>query len=134
MRTNFAQKRTMLTAVETMDRARPIAVALVDREQRQSLSRRVAYGRVALRIGVSVSWLRKFIGRQPVTLAANELLNLLAAYRRLCERIEAEAEIERQKLLALKDEPNAAFESALLSVVFPNDGTDCPPLPKGEGR
>ena len=41
----------MMTAAETMDRARPIVAALVDREQRQSLSQMIAYERVALRIG-----------------------------------------------------------------------------------
>ncbi len=70
-----------------------------------------AYSVVANSLGVSESWLRKLIGRQPVVVAAHEYLNLAALYVRLCERIEAEAEHERRRAAALREAAHAALES-----------------------
>lgn len=90
-----------MTAADAINEARPIASALVQREERQAGSRMAAYERVARTVGASPSWLRKLIGRQDVSLAAHHFENLKTAYRRACERIEAEAEAEKRAFLAL---------------------------------
>lgn len=100
-RTNPDRKRTMIGQAETIDEIRPIAAALVDREQRTTQSRMAAYERVAFRVGASSSWLRKLIGRQDVSLAAHTYQNLKLAYARACERLEAEAEAEKRAFMAL---------------------------------
>lgn len=121
----------MFTAHETIDQLRPIAVVLVDREERHTRSRMTAYQRIASRVGVSSSWLQKLIGRRPVSVALHEGMNLLMAYRRLCERIEAEADHERKTMLALKENKHhAAIEMALSPLVLPqaDQGHDTPPV------
>jgi hypothetical protein len=110
MRKISARKRTMMTAADTMDQARPMASILVEGAQRRLGSRMAAYDRVASSVGVSPSWLRKLIGRQPgLALAAHEFENLKLAYRSFCERIEADAEQERQRYLALGRVAHAGF-------------------------
>lgn len=101
-----------LTAEDLLSRARPLASALIEHKKRETGSKMTAYERVAARIGGSPSWLRKLLGRQPnVDLAAHQYLNILALYRKLCERIEAEAENERRKLEALWNHADAFLDS-----------------------
>jgi hypothetical protein len=61
----------------------------------------VAYSDVGRAIGESASWVRKFLGRQPVRLDADTFLAIKAAYARECERLEAEAELEKARFFAL---------------------------------
>lgn len=110
MRAKIARIRTMMTAADTLDRARPFAAAMVEREERRTGSRMSAYEIVGQSVGVTASWLRKLIGRQPLVVEHHEFLNLAAAYRRICERVEAEAEIERRKLAVLRGQADAALE------------------------
>ena len=103
----------MHSAVEMQERVRPYACALVDHHRHRTGSRMTAYVHVADAIGVSTSWVRRLIGRQPIGLAAHEYLNLLAAYTSLCERIEQQAEHERMLTRALKGQADEAIQSAL---------------------
>ena len=113
--------RKMVSASDTLERARPFAAALIEREERHTGSRMSAYERVANMVGVSPSWLRKLIGRQPDVkeVAAHEFLNIAAAYRSLCLRIEAEAEQERRKATVLREQADAIIASASVVVVEP---------------
>jgi hypothetical protein len=95
------RSRTMLGPADAINEVRPIARALVEREERSLHSRMAAYERVASRVGASSSWLRKLIGRQDVSLAAHTYQNLKLAYARACERLEAEAEAEKRAFMAL---------------------------------
>jgi hypothetical protein len=101
----------MLSAADLTEQTRPFVVGLVEREVRHTGSRMAAYDRVASMVGVSASWLRKLTGRRPVTIEAHEYINLARAYRALCERIEREAETERQRAITLREKINAALES-----------------------
>ena len=104
----------LLTAEELLFRVRPLASALIDHKRRETGSKMTAYERVASSVGGSASWLRKLLGRQPnVDLAAHQYMNIVALYRKLCERIEAEAENERRKLEALMDHADAFLDSPL---------------------
>jgi hypothetical protein len=111
MRTIVARNRTMMTAADTLDRVRPFAYALVQRDERASGSRMAAYDSVARRVGVSPAWLRKLIGRRPVAVAAHEYHNICIAYRGLCERIEADAAIDRALAAAIRREADEAIAS-----------------------
>lgn len=117
MRTNFARGWTMLTAHQAIDHARPLAEKLVEFARRATGSRMAAYESVARKIGASPSWLRKFIGRQPnVDLGAHQYLNVISLYRRLCERVEAEAENERRKLELILEQHDADCPSFIPMV------------------
>jgi hypothetical protein len=116
VRTKPDRKRTMMTAADIMDQARPWAADLVRCEEQRIGSRMTAYERVASTVGVSSSWLRKLIGRQSVALAAHEYLNLALAYRKLCERIEAEAENNKRRAVAARESINASLASASIMV------------------
>ena len=99
---------------------RSAAAALVDREERRTGSRMVAYEIVAQTVGTSATWLRSFLS----TNGAKEPrftvgLNLIQVYRRVCERVEQAGDRER----LLKEEIDAALESAGL-LVAPATGTD----------
>jgi len=90
---------------------RSAAAALVDREERRTGSRMVAYEIVAQTVGTSATWLRSFLS----TNGAKEPrftvgLNLIQVYRRVCERVEQAGDRER----LLKEEIDAALESARL--------------------
>jgi hypothetical protein len=92
---------------------RNMASALVDREERRTGSRMVAYENVARTVGTTSTWLRIFIS----TNGANEPritlgFNIIEVYRRVCERVEQAGDRERQ----LKEEIDAALESAGLLV------------------
>jgi hypothetical protein len=114
MRTKIAQDWAAVTAEETTERVRPLLLKIVQHKVRETGSKMVAYSKVAAKIGGSASWLRKLLGRQPnVDLAAHQFLNILSLYRKLCERVEAEAENERVRLEHLWSETDASIASNL---------------------
>lgn len=100
--------------------SRSAAAALVDREERRTGSRMLAYEIVAQTVGTSSEWLRKFISsneaKEPRIILG---FNLIQAYRRVCERVEQAGDRERK----LKEEINAALESAGL-LVAPAERTE----------
>jgi len=111
-------KRSPMNGVANISRS--AAAALVDREERRTGSRMVAYEIVAQTVGTSAEWLRKFLssnGAKEPRLTVG--FNLIQVYRRVCERVEQAGDNERQ----LKDEIDAALESAGL-LVAPAEGTD----------
>lgn len=97
-RTILVRKRTMQTAA---DETFPLLGLLVERAQAQSGSRMNAYADVARSIGASGSWVRKFLGRQPVRLDADTYRNIKALYAAKCARWDAEAELQRARFFAL---------------------------------
>lgn len=104
----------MNAATDVLDTTRTMATELVARAERETGSRMTAYRRVAAGLGVSASWVRKFVAGDPATrvsLVAG--INILNQYRRLCERIEAKAEQERARTHALLEEFDAATVRAL---------------------
>lgn len=107
----------MVTAADTLARARPLVAALVEREERRCGSRMAAYDIIGGAIGKSPSWVRKLLGRQDqVAVELHDFLNIALAYRRLCQRVEGAAERERKRAAALRREANAALESTLVLV------------------
>lgn len=76
MRTKADRKRTMTSPAQTLEQAREIAAEMVAKEERACGSRMAAYDRVARKIGGSASWLRKLVGRQPVSIKPHILVNL----------------------------------------------------------
>lgn len=88
--------------------SRCAAEALVDREERRTGSRMMAYETVAQTVGTSSEWLRKFIqrkeGKEPKLTVG---FNLLAVYTRICDRVEEARDGERE----LKREIDAAIQS-----------------------
>lgn len=107
----------MMTAADTADRARPFVAVLVEGAERATGSRMAAYDTVARSVGVSRSWIRKLLGRQQLTIEYHEFYNIAAAYRSLCERIEADAKRDRDRLAALKGEADAALEGNMGPMV-----------------
>lgn len=116
-RTEIARNWTMSTAA-IVDLTRGMASALVDRAERDTRSRMLAYQRVAGAVGVSASWIRKFIAGKAdakrVSLVTG--LTIIDNYRRLCARIEAEAATEREKHEAIMRQLDAAAGSNLEMV------------------
>ena len=116
MRTIFDRKRTKLKMIrqeETIEIARPRVQALVDVASRSAGSRMAAYDAVARNINSSASWVRKLLGRQPVSLDASQFLNIILAFEKVAKLLEQEADIERQRYLALKAQHDAEFKSLL---------------------
>jgi hypothetical protein len=98
----------MMRAAATTDFTRQVANALVERAERQTGSRMAAYEMVAQTVGTSASWLRKFIaGREAKEPGWTTGWNILDQYSRICDRVEAEIETERAKILALKGKIDA---------------------------
>ena len=83
--------------------------AMIERETHRVGSRTVAYEVVAQTVGVSSSWIRKFLAdsgevKEPrITI----FQNIRMAYENLCERIELENRADELRLHALKGQMNA---------------------------
>ena len=83
--------------------------AMIERETHRVWSRTVAYEVVAQTIGVSSSWIRKFLAdsgevKEPrITI----FQNIRMAYENLCKRIELENRADELRLHALKGQMNA---------------------------
>ncbi len=88
--------------------SRSAAEALVDREERRTGSRMMAYETVAQTVGTSSEWLRKFIqrheGKEPKLTVG---FKLLAFYSQICVRVEH----VRDEEIELKREIDAAIQS-----------------------
>ncbi|BAU93420.1 hypothetical protein MPPM_4815 [Methylorubrum populi] len=104
------------------DLAFPRVGALVDLAERRSGSRMNAYDDVGRKIGATASWVRKFLGRQPIRLDADTFLNIHAAYRAECDRLEAQAELEWARFRALGEGDDAMAYEADRSLDGPTGG------------
>lgn len=91
----------------------PILCARVERATRRVGSKMHAYDDVGRAIGESGSWVRKFLGRQPVRLDADTYLAIQDRYARECERWEAEADLQRARFFALGRGDDAMAQSAV---------------------
>lgn len=102
-------KKSTMPNVSALSRS--AAMGLVEREERRTGSRMLAYEIVAQTVGTSAEWLRKFIaekeGKEPrITVG----FNLMSLYSRVCDRVERAGDNERM----LKGEIDAAIESISL--------------------
>ena len=107
MRPIFGKKSPMSVTALT----RSAAQALVEREERTTGSRMVAYVNVASMVGVSAEWLRKFV-KQHGEAKSPDLevgFNIMAVYDRVVSRIDANT----QKVAA----ENAALRKQIHAVV-----------------
>lgn len=103
----------MMSTAPSTAFTRTVANALVERAERQTGSRMAAYEMVAQTVGTSASWLRKFIkGHEAKEPGWTTGWNILDQYNRICDRVDAEIEAERAKILALKEKIDAAHSQA----------------------
>lgn len=103
MRTKIDMGRAMrtLTADDALAEAQPKLRGLVERAHRQTGSLMLAYGDVGRIIGASSSWVRKAINGQADGIQGHVILNITARYEAACARWDAEAELQKQRFLAL---------------------------------
>jgi len=81
--------------------ANPLVDALVRHAERRTGSRMLAYEAVGRTIGTTASWVRKFVGNQPVRLDADTFLRIRATYQANCDRWDAQADEDRAAFFAL---------------------------------
>lgn len=86
--------------------------ALVDREERRTGSRTVAYEIVAQSVGSSSSWVRKFLAKSEEVKEPRITLfqNIRASYENLCSRVEQENREDERRLMLIKGEIDAVTE------------------------
>jgi hypothetical protein len=86
--------------------------ALVEREERRTGSRMVAYEIVAQTIGASSSWVRAFLGKSEAVKEPRITLfqNIRASYENLCSRVEQENRADELRLRLIKGEIDAVTE------------------------
>lgn len=96
--------------------------ALVERETRRVGSKTVALEIIAQQVGVSSSWIRKFLARSEEVKEPRITLfhNIRAAYDQLCERVEADNRADEARLRALRGPLHAVTESADAQTVRQN--------------
>jgi hypothetical protein len=106
------RKSKAMSSTALISNTRSALSAMVDRECHRVGSRSVAYEIVAQTVGISPSWIRKFLSnsgevKEPrITIFAN----IRAAYENLCERVELENRADELRLQALKGQMNAIVE------------------------
>jgi hypothetical protein len=114
----------MSTAATT---PRSAAQFLVERAERQTGSRMVAYEMVAQTVGTSADWIRKFVNgtgaKEPGWTIGWNLIE--HCNRVLCTRVEQEIDKERSKAEALKREIDAVT-SPIGRVVASAQGANAP--------
>jgi len=81
--------------------ANPLVDALVRHAERRTGSRMLAYEAVGRTIGTTASWVRKFVGNQPVRLDADTFLRIRATYQANCDRWDTQADEDRAAFFAL---------------------------------
>ena len=120
MLTKFG-KRKMSSATLTSTTRTALSL-LVEREARRVGSRTVAYEIVAQTIGVSSSWIRKFLSRNETVSEPRITLfqDIRASYDALCNRVEQEHQAELQRIAALRSEMNA-FDEGFVEVAHRTD-------------
>lgn len=121
------RKQPMNSACQITELTRAAAEELVSYEERRTGSRMAAYVDVASAVGATASWVRKFIGRSPDAKPGLVVgINILRlVYNDLCTRVEQERDNERARLVALREQIDAAFPGPLGMVVrTPRAATD----------
>jgi hypothetical protein len=113
MRTNRNEHDMSTAARLLLEETRRKANELVERAERQTGSKMSAYEQVASMVGVSSSWLRHLIGRQPdIDLkSALKVFNIAAAYDRVCARVETAAAHEQELAAEFRRQVDAADQS-----------------------
>jgi hypothetical protein len=81
---------------------RPCAEALVERARRRLGSKMEAYRYVAEANGISVTWLRKFLSEEPMSIEAHKGFSLLISFLEMCDQLEQDLELERKRIAELK--------------------------------
>ncbi|WP_244471681.1 hypothetical protein [Methylobacterium sp. ARG-1] len=76
----------------------------------------LAYDAVARSIGATGSWVRKFIGHQPVRLDADTFLRIHRTYQANCDRWDAQADEDRAAFFALGGGDDAMDQSSIKSL------------------
>jgi hypothetical protein len=105
-------KGSPMSSAALISTTRSMASELVRREAYRSGSRTVAYDKVAQAVGVSSSWLRKFLADSGEAKEPRLTLfhNIRAAYDQLCLRVELENEMDALRMRALKRKSHAVTE------------------------
>jgi len=93
MRTIFGWFQKMSAAAA---KARPMLAALVRQAEFHVGSKMMAYDVVGRSVGTTGSWIRKFLGNQPVRLDADLYLTLVSKYDAYCLKWEERAAQERE--------------------------------------
>lgn len=102
-------RNSQMSAASLTNATRSALSVLIEREERRTGSRDVAFEHVAQMVGASSSWLKKFLSRHSevkeprITL----FLNIRAAYESLCNRVEQEHRLEEARIVALRGQLHA---------------------------
>lgn len=116
----------MVTADQIREEVRSPLALLLEHHERHGASRMDAYGRVGRLIGRSPAWVQRVIGRRSdITVGGHDLLNIRAAYARLCARVEAAADAAAADNRRLRED----LDAALSALGAPRPGADRHPAP-----
>ncbi|PDT71714.1 hypothetical protein CO683_00715 [Bradyrhizobium ottawaense] len=109
--TKFARKKAMSAAALTSITRNALG-ALVEREERRTGSRMVAYEVVAQTIGASSSWVRAFLGKSEGVKEPRITLfqNIRASYENLCSRVEQENRDDERRLALIREKIDAVTQ------------------------
>jgi hypothetical protein len=105
-------RRNPMSAAALNSITRSALGALVEREERRTGSRTLAYEIVAQTVGSSSSWVRKFLAKSEEVKEPRITLfqNIRASYENLCSRVEQENRDDEQRLMFIKGEIDAVTE------------------------
>jgi hypothetical protein len=100
----IGQQSPMSNAAQMTALARTALGSWVEREERRTGSRMVAYEIVASTVGTSADWVRKFLGRSDKAKEPSWTVgwNILTAYQRIIGRVEAWERLEQERSAELK--------------------------------
>lgn len=98
-----------MSSVEYTETTKSALHTLIKIETGRTGSRTVAHENVARAIGASSSWVRKYLVYDNKVAEPRYAVfkNIAAFYEKICDRVEQEQQIERQRLAALRVELDA---------------------------
>lgn len=110
----FHRNVQMSSTADATDDARPFLADLIRDGEKRIGSKMRAYGDVAATVGLSASWVEKALNaRGGLTLKLPVYRRIALAYIRLCERIEANEQRERERRASLLEKAHAALASTV---------------------
>lgn len=114
----------MSSTAELAGMPRSAISAWVEREERRTGSRMVAYQNIAATVGTSADWIRRFYTGHAAVKEPGWTLgcNIIAGYTRICERYERAEQAELEQAANLKRKLNEAA-ARTLEVVEVSAGT-----------
>jgi len=115
-----------------LNNTRSAASFLVDREERSTGSRMLAYEKVGRAIGASASWVRKFLGNQECGLSYAVGIKIVQQFEGLQSRVDEDNRERAERAATLRHEIHASTPRIIMESLASDTGASAATAPLAE--